>query len=142
MALMNCDECGKELSEYATLCPHCGAPAEIALQTFRREQERLEQERLKQELLEQKPVLSDLLGFNLLSDAEVESLSKHEGELDLSLTILSDTAAESLSKHKGDLCLDGLTELSAAAAQSLSKHKGEINGENPKEWAEEFKANQ
>ena len=31
---------------------------------------------------------------------------------------------------------------SDAAAESLSKHKGEINDEDPKEWAEEFKANQ
>ena len=44
MALANCNECGKELSEHAEACPHCATPAKIALQTFRVEQE---QERRK-----------------------------------------------------------------------------------------------
>ena len=26
MALKNCNECGKEVSEKALKCPHCGAP--------------------------------------------------------------------------------------------------------------------
>ena len=26
MALISCKECGKEISEFATNCPHCGAP--------------------------------------------------------------------------------------------------------------------
>lgn len=26
MALINCNECGKEISDKATSCPHCGAP--------------------------------------------------------------------------------------------------------------------
>jgi len=26
MALVNCPECGKEISERAILCPHCGVP--------------------------------------------------------------------------------------------------------------------
>ncbi|MFA6904369.1 MAG: zinc ribbon domain-containing protein [Gallionellaceae bacterium] len=26
MALINCNECGKEISDKATTCPHCGAP--------------------------------------------------------------------------------------------------------------------
>lgn len=26
MALINCKECGKEISDAATVCPHCGAP--------------------------------------------------------------------------------------------------------------------
>ena len=26
MALINCSECGKEISDKATSCPHCGAP--------------------------------------------------------------------------------------------------------------------
>jgi len=28
MALINCNECGKEISDKATSCPHCGAPVE------------------------------------------------------------------------------------------------------------------
>lgn len=26
MSLINCKECGKEISDQATACPHCGAP--------------------------------------------------------------------------------------------------------------------
>ena len=26
MALINCTECGREISDAATVCPHCGAP--------------------------------------------------------------------------------------------------------------------
>jgi len=64
-----------------------------------------------------------------------------EDSIDLDeFVAIDDAAAESLSKHKGELRL-GLTKLSDAAAESLSKHKGEINDEDPKEWAEEFKAN-
>ena len=63
-----------------------------------------------------------------LSDAGAESLSKHEGDLDLyGLTSLSDAAAESLSKHEGDLSLSGLKSLSDDAAESLSKHEGSLN---------------
>lgn len=28
MALMNCKECGKEVSDSASVCPHCGAPVD------------------------------------------------------------------------------------------------------------------
>lgn len=28
MPLMNCTECGKEISDKAASCPHCGAPTE------------------------------------------------------------------------------------------------------------------
>ena len=67
--------------------------------------------------------LLDLSGLDELSDAAVESLSKHEGELHLGLRKLSDAAAKSLSKHKGYLHLEFLDELSDAAAESLSKHQ-------------------
>ena len=66
--------------------------------------------------------------FTEIDDAAAETLSQHEGVIDLSfLMTLSDTAAESLSKHKGGwLALDGLTELSDAAAKSLGKHEGDL----------------
>ena len=84
-----------------------------------------------------------LSGLTELSDAVAESLSKHNGWLELNgLTELSDAAAESLSKHNGELYLWNLTELSDAAIESLSNHKGGINDQDPREWAEEFKANQ
>lgn len=28
MALINCAECGKQVSDLAACCPHCGAPVE------------------------------------------------------------------------------------------------------------------
>jgi|GEM_PF-964205 len=62
-----------------------------------------------------------------LSDQDSESLSKHEGHLDLdSLTALSDAAAKSLGKHAGQLRLAGLSNISDASAESLSKHEGEL----------------
>ena len=67
-------------------------------------------------------------GCTEIDDAAAETISQHEGVIDLSfLMTLSDTAAESLSKHKGGwLALDGLTELSDAAAKSLGKHEGDL----------------
>ena len=84
MALTNCDECGKDLSEYATLCPHCGAPAEIALQTFRRELEekRLEQERLEQERLEQERLEQERLEQERLEQKRLEQESWAQSRLD------------------------------------------------------------
>lgn len=29
MALINCDECGREISDKATACPHCGNPMNV-----------------------------------------------------------------------------------------------------------------
>ncbi len=31
MALMKCQECGKEISDKAEACPHCGCPVEKML---------------------------------------------------------------------------------------------------------------
>ena len=42
-------------------------------------------------------------------------------------TSIDDAAAESLSKHQGTLDLRGLRELSDAAAESLSKHQGYLD---------------
>ena len=36
MALINCTECGKEISDKAASCPHCGAPNETAPATPKR----------------------------------------------------------------------------------------------------------
>ena len=57
------------------------------------------------------------------------------------MVFLSDAAAESLSKLEGSLDLDGLTGLSDAAIESLSNYKGNLNYQDPREWAEKFKAN-
>lgn len=34
MALIQCPECGKELSDKARRCPHCGCPAKMSQQQF------------------------------------------------------------------------------------------------------------
>jgi len=70
----------------------------------------------------------DLEGLTTLSDTAIEFLSKHKGHLSLSsLTTITDTAAEHLSKHKGDLSLSGLTTITDTAAEHLSKHEGYLN---------------
>ena len=66
-------------------------------------------------------------GLASLSDAAMESLSKHGNDLSLGgLTSLSDAAAENLSKHEGYLGLTGLTSLSDVASESLSQHVGPL----------------
>ena len=60
--------------------------------------------------------------MTFLSDAAVESFSKHEGFLELTgLTNLSDAAAESLLKHEGTLSLI-LDDLPYSAREILEKH--------------------
>ena len=79
------------------------------------------------------------MSLTQLSDAAAESLSKHQGYLNLSsLTELSDAAAESLSKHQEEnLSLDGLAELSDAVAEPLSKYQGQINDmDRVPKWSE------
>ena len=52
--------------------------------------------------------------FTSIKDVAAESLSKHQGELDL----------ERLSKHAGPhVYLEGLTSLSDAAAEHLGRHE-------------------
>lgn len=33
MALIKCPECGRDVSQFANTCPHCGCPAPISLKT-------------------------------------------------------------------------------------------------------------
>ena len=75
MALANCDECGKELSEHAEVCPHCAAPAKIALRTFR--QERLEQERLEEQERRKKVIIDHAV----IEGGIRKALNKPEGDL-------------------------------------------------------------
>ncbi len=60
MALITCEECGKEISSLAEVCPHCGCPTElgrikiasasakIELEDKRREAERIQADRQRQ----------------------------------------------------------------------------------------------
>lgn len=34
MALINCTECGKQVSDKASFCPHCGCPVPVILETL------------------------------------------------------------------------------------------------------------
>ncbi|MBU3664903.1 MAG: hypothetical protein FGM15_03370 [Chthoniobacterales bacterium] len=61
-----------------------------------------------------------------LSDSAAESLSKHQGRLELkALKGISDAAAKSLAQHRGPVDLAGLLaeEVSQAAAESLSQNE-------------------
>ncbi|MFA6143652.1 MAG: zinc-ribbon domain-containing protein [Sulfurimonas sp.] len=65
MALINCTECGKEISDKASTCPHCGAPVGLILSAKKafekKQQEEIEErekederERVKRSIAEQK----------------------------------------------------------------------------------------
>ena len=75
MALANCGECGKELSEHAEVCPHCAAPAKIALRPLKAEQEK---KRAEQEQERREKVIID----HAVIEGEIrEELNKPEGDL-------------------------------------------------------------
>ncbi len=54
MALINCSECGKQLSDKASACPHCGAPVETMVKelTVQKEQKPVQQQ-VKQQVQQQ-----------------------------------------------------------------------------------------
>ena len=89
MALANCDECGKELSEHAEVCPHCAASAKVALRTF-------EQERRKKVIIDHAVIEGEIR----------KALSKPEGDLtkgdleQLTSLTLSDTPITDLTPLK------------------------------------------
>lgn len=49
MALIKCTECGKEFSDKAAICPHCGCPIEDVLKTMAEKQQIKEQKRAEKE---------------------------------------------------------------------------------------------
>ena len=52
MALINCPECGKQISEKAAVCPHCGIGVQKALEEIReKERQKREEQRQKQKKL-------------------------------------------------------------------------------------------
>lgn len=42
MALIKCTECGKDISDKAAACPHCGCPLEEILKTFNSQESKIE----------------------------------------------------------------------------------------------------
>ena len=55
---------------------------------------------------------------------------------------LLDADAESISKHQGNLDLFGLIEMSVVSAEALSRKKGTICGKTPAEWVDAFQNEQ
>lgn len=41
MALVNCPECGKEVSTHAEACPNCGCPKDVILESVEKTKEKL-----------------------------------------------------------------------------------------------------
>ena len=125
MALANCDECGKELSEHAEACPHCAAPAKIALCNFREDQERLERERLEvnrlyKEQLERERLEQERLERERLERERPERERRERLEQErrkkviIGHVALEGVIRKTLSKPEGDLTkgdLEQLTEL-------------------------------
>lgn len=66
MALINCTECGCELSEYADKCPKCGCPTKIILGNIKNNQvnniQQLDDSINEQEVSLKSPVLVDSMG--------------------------------------------------------------------------------
>ncbi|PHM16443.1 MAG: hypothetical protein CJD30_11535 [Sulfuricurvum sp. PD_MW2] len=64
MALINCEECGKEISDKASICPHCGAPVEHEIIAKKQEelkhQKELESQKQEDELIRQKKYKEEL----------------------------------------------------------------------------------
>ncbi len=59
MALINCEECGKEISDKARVCPHCGAPVDY--QAFeQKRQEKLEEQKERDRQARQKQSQEEL----------------------------------------------------------------------------------
>lgn len=52
MALINCEECGKEISDKASACPHCGVPLE----------RKIESEKSSQNAIKEEAPSADLIG--------------------------------------------------------------------------------
>ena len=50
MALIKCPECGTQISDKATICPHCGIDVQQALNEMRKEQQRQRKKRKKRTL--------------------------------------------------------------------------------------------
>jgi hypothetical protein len=56
MALINCPECGKAVSETAVACPHCGFGVANYTEELQRKRDALEKEQEKKRLLEMKQI--------------------------------------------------------------------------------------
>ncbi len=68
-----------------------------------------------------------LSSLDALTEAEVETLARHRGKLDLrDLKTISSKGIKTLSRHQGDLDLSSLTEVTDEDATVLAQHSGRI----------------
>lgn len=62
MALVNCPECGKEVSTHAEACPNCGCPKDVILESVKKRREKLKpvEELTEEERAKRKTYLDEL----------------------------------------------------------------------------------
>ena len=66
MSLIKCKECGKEISDLAASCPHCGAPLKAAATS---PQPNYQQQVIDQQKAQQKSMMKTMLFSTLISSA-------------------------------------------------------------------------
>ena len=66
MSLIKCKECGKEISDLAANCPHCGAPLKAAATA---PQTNYQQQVIDQQKAQQKSMMKTMLFSTLISSA-------------------------------------------------------------------------
>lgn len=95
MALVNCPECGKEVSTHAEACPNCGCPKDVILESVEKRTEKLKPvEELTEE--EQAKRKANLDKLEELSEAYEQALTK----IDNTLKIIERQEEESGRKNK------------------------------------------
>ena len=70
MALITCKECGKQVSDQAASCPHCGAPIKAATPASAQQQQmNYQQQVAAQQKSQQKSMMKTMLFSTLISTA-------------------------------------------------------------------------
>lgn len=87
MALINCPECGKQVSTHAESCPNCGCPKDAILESVEKRRKKLKpvEELTEEERAKRKAYLDEL-----------EELHKQYKEASVNL----DNIAKCIEKHK------------------------------------------
>ncbi|MBP5391236.1 MAG: zinc-ribbon domain-containing protein [Bacteroidales bacterium] len=75
MALITCKECGKQVSDQAASCPHCGAPVKAATPAPAQQQMNYQQQIEAQQKSQQKSMMKTML-FSTLISAAVSFVSR------------------------------------------------------------------
>lgn len=75
MALITCKECGKQVSDQAASCPHCGAPVKATAPSPAQQQTNYQQQVAAQQKSQQKSMMKTML-FSTLISAAVSFVSR------------------------------------------------------------------